>query len=106
MSHKVGLKYILYWLIVGSRGGKTRARIITTLKESPCNANQLSTFLKIDYRTVRHHLDILMKHKLISVVGDGYGQVYFLHSNFEEQYFLFEQISNKIWEKEKRKKRK
>ena len=78
--------------------------IIKTLKESPYNANQLSKILKLDYRTVRHHLKILLKNKLVAVVGDGYGQAYFVHPILEENYVLFEQITNRIWEKQKRKK--
>ena len=105
IAHKLGLKYILGWLIAGTRGGITRARIIKTLKDSPCNANQLSSNLNLDYRTVRHHLDILSKNKLVTVVGEGYGQAYFVHPLLEENYGLFEQISNRIWEKEKRKKK-
>lgn len=104
MAHKIGLKYILGWLIAGTRGGITRAKIIKTLKESPYNANQLSKILKLDYRTVRHHLKILLKNKLVAVVGDGYGQAYFVHPILEENYVLFEQITNRIWEKQKRKK--
>ena len=59
----------------------------------------------MDYRTVRHHLDILLKNKLVILVGEGYGQTYFLSSWLEENYIMFEQISNRIWEREKRKKK-
>lgn len=105
MAYKMGLKYILGWLIAGTRGGTTRAKIIKEIKESPCNANQLSKNLNLDYRTIRHHLDILLKNKLVTVIGDGYGQAYFIHPVLEENYVLFEQISNRIWEKEKREKK-
>jgi len=40
------LKYLLGWLIAGTRGGLTRAKIIIALKETPQNANQLATSLK------------------------------------------------------------
>lgn len=106
MAHKMGLKYILGWLIAGTRGGITRVKIIRALKDFPSNANQLSTLLKLDYRTVRHHLDILLKNKLIAIAGEGYAQTYFLSSALEENYVLFEQISNRIWEREKRRKKK
>ena len=36
------LKYLLGWLIAGTRGGVTRAKIIETLRETPQNANQLA----------------------------------------------------------------
>ncbi len=98
-----GLKYILGWLIAGTRGGVTRAKIISTLREAPQNANQLSTLLNMDYRTIRHHLDVLQKNKLVTSAGEGYGTTYFLSSLLEENYALFEEIMSKIWQKEKRK---
>jgi DNA-binding transcriptional ArsR family regulator len=97
------LKYLLGWLIAGTRGGVTRAQIISTLREAPQNANQLANFLKLDYRTIRHHLDVLKKNKLITSAGEGYGTTYFLSPQLEDNYVLFEEIRNKIWKKEKRK---
>jgi len=96
------LKYLLGWLIAGTRGGITRARIIRTLKETPQNANQLASLLKMDYRTIRHHLKILQKNRIITSAGDRYGTTYFLSPVMEENYALFEEIVNKIWKKEKR----
>ncbi len=39
------LKYLLGWLIAGTRGGPNRAKMILSLKETPHNANQLATLL-------------------------------------------------------------
>jgi DNA-binding transcriptional ArsR family regulator len=97
------LKYLLGWLIAGTRGGMTRAKIIETLKETPQNANQLATLLKMDYRTIRHHLKVLEKNRLITSAGEGYGTTYFLSVLLEDNYALFEEIMNKIGKKEKRK---
>jgi DNA-binding transcriptional ArsR family regulator len=97
------LKYLLGWLIAGTRGGATRAKIIETLKETPQNANQLATQLGMDYRTIRHHLKVLEKNRLITSAGEGYGTTYFLSALLEDNYAVFEGIMNKIWEKEKRK---
>jgi predicted transcriptional regulator len=96
------LKYLLGWLIAGTRGGASRAQIIKTLNESPQNANQLANTLKLDYRTIRHHLDILQKNGVITSTGDRYGTTYFLSPVMEENYAVFEDILNKIWQKEKR----
>jgi len=96
------LKYLLGWLIAGSRGGITRARIIETLRENPQNANQLATTLEMDYRTIRHHLKILEKNRITTSTGDGYGKTYFLSMDLEENYDLFEEILNKLWKKQKR----
>ena len=93
------LKYLLGWLIAGTRGGPTRAKIIATLKETPQNANQLANFLGMDYRTIRHHLEVLEKNKLITSAGEGYGTTYFLSPPMEENYAMFEEIVKKIWKK-------
>ena len=96
------LKYLLGWLIAGTRGGASRAQIIRTLNASPQNANQLATALKLDYRTIRHHLDVLQKNGVITSAGDRYGTTYFLSPVMEDNYAVFEEILNKIWQKEKR----
>jgi DNA-binding transcriptional ArsR family regulator len=92
-------KYLLGWLIAGTRGGPTRARIIQTLKETPQNANQLAKKLGMDYRTIRHHLEVLEKNRLITSAGEGYGTTYFLSPAMEENYAQFEGILEKIWKK-------
>ncbi len=93
------LKYLLGWLIAGTRGGPTRAKIIEALKESPQNANQLATLLKMDYKTMRHHLDVLEKNKMLTSVGDRYGATYFLSQMLEDNYSIFEEITSKIGKK-------
>jgi len=93
------LKYLLGWLIAGTRGGPTRAKIILALKETPQNANQLATPLKMDYKTMRHHLEVLEKNKMITSVGDRYGATYFISQTLEDNYVLFEEIVNKIGKK-------
>jgi DNA-binding transcriptional ArsR family regulator len=93
------LKYLLGWLIAGTRGGPTRARIIETLKETPQNANQLATVLKMDYRTIRHHLKVLEKNRIITTAGEGYGTTYFLSPTLEENYAVFEEIVKRMWKK-------
>ncbi|MEM4701275.1 MAG: winged helix-turn-helix domain-containing protein, partial [Candidatus Bathyarchaeia archaeon] len=80
------LKYLLGWLIAGTRGGLTRAKIIQALKETPQNANQLANLLKMDYRTIRHHLEVLERNRLIVSAGEGYGKTYFLSPIMEENY--------------------
>ncbi|MDF1534622.1 MAG: winged helix-turn-helix domain-containing protein [Methanosarcinaceae archaeon] len=61
------LKKILWYLIAGTRGGNTRARIINALIDRPYNANQISEVIDMDYKTVRHHIGVLMKHSIIVV---------------------------------------
>jgi len=98
-SNTRSLRHLLGWLIAGTRGGPTRARIVEILKETPQNANQLATSMKLDYKTVRHHLTVLEKNRIISSIGDKYGATYFLSQMMEENYALFEEILNKLWKK-------
>ena len=93
------LKYLLGWLIAGTRGGPTRAKIIKTLRETPQNANQLATLLGMDYRTIRHHLEVLEKNRIITSAGEGYGTTYFLSPMMEDNYVQFEEIVKRIWKK-------
>ena len=98
-SNVRSLRYLLGWLIAGTRGGPTRAKIIQALKETPQNANQLAISLGMDYKTMRHHLEVLEKNKIITSVGDRYGATYFLTQTMEDNYALFEEIMKKIGKK-------
>ena len=100
-SPRPHLRYLLGWLIAGTRGGITRAKMIEALRERPQNANQLANLLEMDYRTIRHHLEVLEKNRLIVSAGDRYGTTYFLTLELEENYALFEEILNRIWKREK-----
>lgn len=55
----MGSRPILWYLLVGTRGGANRLRIVERLKISPRNAHELASDLGLDYRTVRHHLGLL-----------------------------------------------
>lgn len=93
------MKYVLGWLIAGTRGGITRAEIIKVIHETPQNANQLATALKVDYKTVRYHLEVLEKNHIVTSVGEKYGATYFLTQTMEDNYTAFEEILKKIWKK-------
>jgi DNA-binding transcriptional ArsR family regulator len=97
------MKYLLGWLIAGTRGGVSRSQIIQTLREAPQNANQLAEQLGMDYRTIRHHLEVLEKNRIITSAGERYGLTYFLSPQMEENYALFEDIWERLLKKEKRK---
>ena len=96
MSSQHHLRYMLGWLIAGTRGGVSRAEIISALREKPLNANQLSSQLDKDYRTIRHHLEVLEKNRLIVSAGDTYAVTYFLSPELEQNYGLFEEIVKRI----------
>ena len=92
------MEKLLWWLIAGKRGGINRARIIKALADRPYNMHQLSEELNLSYKTVRHHVKILEKNNIIKPVGDTYGKLYFLSSEMEENYDVFEEIWEKIGE--------
>lgn len=76
-----------------------RARIIRTLKERPYNANQLAEELNVDYKTIRHHINILLENRILVSSGKKYGTMYFLSPMMEDNYHIFEEIWKKIGEK-------
>jgi len=91
------LRQLLWYLIAGTRGGLNRARILEALHDRPYNANQLSETLGLDYRTIRHHLDLLQKNGLITrPSGDAYASPYFLSSFLEGNYAVFEEVRRKV----------
>ena len=94
--------YIIQWIIGGTRGGLNRARIIKALAEEPLNAHQLSQELGLDYSTIRHHVEVMQKNNLVTSLGDGYGMVYLLTEDMLENYGFFEEIWEKIGNKEKK----
>jgi predicted transcriptional regulator len=82
--------------MAGSKGGKTRSRILLTLNTRPSNAHQLSEQLSLDYTTIRHHLETLKKYQLITVQGEGYGNLYFISDKLEKNLSDFEEICKTI----------
>ncbi|WP_342766332.1 winged helix-turn-helix domain-containing protein [Haladaptatus sp. AB643] len=82
----------LWYVLSGSRGGARRAALLEQLAEEPRNANQLATDLDIDYSTVRHHLDILVKHELAEIRTEEYGATYAPSAEVEHNWKEVETI--------------
>ncbi|NJD52010.1 MAG: PAS domain S-box protein [Candidatus Methanoperedens sp.] len=74
---------LLCYLIKGTRGGKTRALILKHLSDKSYNANQLATAVNKDYKTIRHHLNVLIKNGIIAKSNDGYSDLYFIPDNID-----------------------
>jgi two-component system cell cycle sensor histidine kinase/response regulator CckA len=74
---------LLCYLIQGTRGGKTRALILKHLTDRSFNAHQLSKAINMDYKTIRHHLNVLIKNGIIGKRNDGYSDLYFISKNIE-----------------------
>jgi len=72
-------------------GGPTIAKILETLRIKPQNTNQLAHLLEMDYKTVKHHLDLLKKNKIVVCEGE-YGPTYFLSQTMEDNYGSVEKI--------------
>ncbi|MCY4729154.1 winged helix-turn-helix domain-containing protein [Natronomonas gomsonensis] len=86
----------LWYLFVGTRGGKNRARLVDALSERPRNANQLSESLDLEYNTIRYHLEKLVDHDIVETGGDDYGELYFLTDRFERHREEFDRITDRI----------
>lgn len=88
------MRKVLWWLIGGSRGGRNRLRIITTLDEEPMNANQLADDLDLNYKTVRHHLELLEDNDVVTTMGGDYGTMYFLSDRMEANMDVLSSVAD------------
>lgn len=83
---------VLWYVLAGTRGGTNRARILESLDDRPRNPNQLAEDLDLDYKTVRHHLDVLMDNGVVENSGDGYGAVYLPSEQARHHWETVEEI--------------
>lgn len=89
-------KNLFWFLFVGTKGGHTRSRIITHLRNKPSNKNQLAHDLDIDYKGVEHHLRTLESSNMVTKLGERYGATYFVSSLFEDGQEVFDEIVTKL----------
>jgi len=86
----------LWYVLTGTRGGRNRIRILQAIDERPRNAHQLAADLDLDYKTVRHHLDVLVDNDIVDKSGDDYGAVYLptdrVRANWETVEEIFERV--------------
>ena len=96
MANDPTAKRLLWFIFAGSRGGLTRLKIISSLRENPLNKNQLAKELGLDYKAIQHHIRILEKNNLITKVGEKYGVAYFISTFLEVNMETFEEIATKL----------
>lgn len=83
------MKKFLWGILAGTKGGTNRARIVDELNNRPYNANQLAERLSLNYKTVKHHIDVLEENNIVTSTGKKYGALYFLSDKMEENYDTF-----------------
>ncbi|MFB5598406.1 MAG: ArsR/SmtB family transcription factor [Nitrosopumilaceae archaeon] len=90
-------KLILLSLIYGTKGGINRAKILNMIYEKPQNINQIALELKVDYKTVQHHIKILTKNGMIEKNPETrYAANYTLTPIMKENIFSLKEILEKI----------
>ncbi len=77
---------------MSTRGGPTRIKLLQAITARPLNANQLAKELGMDYTTVRHHLDILVKNGVLESVGEKYGAIFYLSNWLTQKIELVREI--------------
>lgn len=87
----------LFWLMfAATKGGLNRMKIISHIRNSPSNMHQLSKLMKIDYKSVQHHIRVLERNNMVTKVGTNYGVTYFPSVLFEESQDVFDEIAIKL----------
>lgn len=86
----------LWYVLTGTRGGTNRVRILSALEQQPRNANQLAEALDLDYKTVRHHLDVLLENDILKKSGEEYGAVYLPTERARHNWETVEQIVEQV----------
>ena len=87
-------------VFTGMSGRYTRMRIICAITENPLNTQELARKLNLDYKTIKHNIDVLEKNNLITRQGEGYGDVFFpsdlISSNLPTLYSVIRKVEAKL----------
>jgi len=87
------MKYLFHYLLAGTRGGATRTDILRLISKTPMNTNKIAEKLKLDYKTVQHHLKVLEENGVISTIKKGsYGALYHLSPEAEANIETLKEI--------------
>ena len=93
-------------VFTGMSGRYTRMRIICAITENPLNTQELARKLGLDYKTIKHNIEVLEKNSLITRHGEGYGDVFFpsdlISSNLPTLYSVIRKVEAKLDRPEKK----
>ncbi|QUC64148.1 winged helix-turn-helix transcriptional regulator [Nitrosopumilus sp. K4] len=89
-------KMTFWYLFATSKGAKTRIKIMRLLQSHPYNTHRISQELMMDYKAIKHHMDILEKNNLIDKFDANYGATFFPSTIFEENKVLFDEIISRM----------
>jgi len=89
-------KRLLWFIFTGSKGGLNRIRLVSVIRKTPLNANQLAKELGLDYKAIQHHVNVLEKNNLITRVGEKYGAIFFISTFLEVNLETFDEIVTKL----------
>jgi len=79
----IHIRRLFYWLFFASKGGKTRFRIVKELLNSPMNKNELSKHLTLNYRTVEHHIKMLVENNIVEGDERKYDSIFYIKENIK-----------------------
>lgn len=83
---------LLLYVFAGTRGGFTRLQIIHLLSDMPLNTNRLAIEMGLDYKAIRHHLDVLEKNNIVARIGQKYGAIYCLSGYLEANIAALDRV--------------
>jgi len=86
----------LWYVLTGTRGGENRVRLLRAVDDQPRNANQLAEDLDLNYKTVRHHLDVMTDNDILRKSGDDYGAVYLPTDRVENHWDTVQDIFERM----------
>lgn len=96
MANDPYAKRLLWFVFAGSRGGLNRLKLVSILKNTPLNANQLAKELDLDYKAIQHHVRVLEKNNIVTKVGEKYNVTYFISNFLEANMESFNEIADKL----------
>lgn len=89
----------LVTLLISREGGRTTVKILDEILKKPKNANQLSKMLKLNYKTIIHHTNIMQEHEFITKMK--FKKTYYFHptdkliNNLDEYYYIKKELDKK-----------